>query len=267
MVARPKESSRDKRANRAGGARPPRRGILETIVAGGGSRGSGAPPPRARLVDLAAEWLGTVVALKRVTLLPDAAALRARALELKAKLESGARDGGFSAADVEAAVFALVAFLDETVLNSAGPARDVWVSKPLQLELFGQNVAGEEFFDRLDRMRRERDTRIEALEVYYCCLAFGFGGKLRLAGPERLQALLAEVERDIASVRGTGKRPLAPHALRQDEGVDSVAAGFPIWVTLAAFVVAVTLVWLLVLLVSNVAAGRAAGAIRGLLTH
>jgi type VI secretion system protein ImpK len=263
-----KDNSRDRRPGRAAAPRAQRRGILETIVAGGSGRsGGGTPPPRARLVDLASEWFSTVIALKRVTLLPDADALRARALELKAKFEQEARDGGFSAADTEASVYAMVAFLDETVLNAAGPAREAWVSMPLQLQLFGQNVAGEEFFIRLDKMRRERDTRVEALEVYYCCLAFGFGGALRLLGPERLQSLLGEVERDVAAVRGTSKRALAPHAMRKDEGDDSVAAGIPVWITLAAFVVAVTLVWLLVLLVSSVAAGRAAGAIHGLLAH
>jgi type VI secretion system protein ImpK len=267
MAGSRRDSDRGKRAGRAAAARPARRGILETFVGGGGGRGASAPPPRARLVDLASEWFAMVVALKRVASLPDAGALRVKALELKAKFEQDAREGGFSAADTESAVFALVAFFDETVLNSSGPARDAWISRPLQLELFGQNVAGEEFFDRLDKLRRERESRIEALDVYYCCLAFGFAGKFKLAGPEKVKALLAEVERDVAAVRGTAKRPLAPHALRQDEFGSDVAAGIPIWILFAVFFGALTVTWLLIALVSNVAAGGAANAIRGLLAH
>lgn len=244
-----------------------RRGILETLAFDVGPRRAAAPPPKARLVDLAADWLGLIVALKGAQGLADPAGLRAQALEHKSRFEQAAREKSFAAADTEAATYALVAFLDETVLNAAGAAREAWISRPLQLELFGSNVAGEEFYARLDLLRRERESRIEALEVYYCCLAFGFGGRLRLGSPEKLQALIGEVGRDVTAVRGAGAGPLAPHAARGEELAGAVAAGVPAWLSLVVFVPAILLTFLLVKLFAHLGAAGAARAIRDLLAH
>jgi len=218
-----------------------------------------------RLVDLASDWLSTVLALAQVPELPDAAAVRARALDLKGRFEAG--EQGFTAADVEAAVFAMVAFLDETVLNNRGAAREVWISRPLQLELYGRQLAGEEFFERLEALRHEREVRIEALEVYCCCLAFGFAGRMRLGAPEKLVALLDEVQRDIAAVRGDGRLALAPNAGHRRERAAEEVRGLAWWVPALAFVPAVALVFLVVWLLAWLGAGHAAAAIRGLLAR
>ena len=237
---------------------------LETVIVQSGQRVKVEAADRPRLVDLCGEWLTLIVTLGRAEALPDPTGLRARVMEIKSRLEDAASRHGFSAADAEAASFALVAFLDETILNSSGPARDQWLAKPLQLELYGQMVGGEEFFDRLDRLRREREERIEALEVYFCCMAFGFSGKYKLSGPERIRSLLAEVERDIAAVRGPSQRPLAPHATRRD-AFKEAAQGIPMWISLLVFIPATLLVYLLIMLVTRLSAGSAARAIQGFL--
>jgi type VI secretion system protein ImpK len=245
-----------------GGSR--RDATLDTVIVQSGRSAKAEAAVRPRLVDLCGEWLTLIVTLGRAESLPDPVGLRARAMEIKSRLEDSSRQHGFSAADAEAASFALVAFLDETILNSSGPARDQWLAKPLQLELYGQMVGGEEFFDRLDRLRREREERIEALEVYFCCMAFGFSGKFKLSGPERIRSMLAEVERDIAAVRGPSQRPLAPHATRRD-AFKEAAQGIPMWISLLVFIPATLLVYLLIMLISRFAAGGAANAIRGFL--
>jgi type VI secretion system protein ImpK len=237
---------------------PPRRG-------GGGRRSSEGEPPggsRVRLVDLSSDWLSMIVAIRSSTDgRLDANLIRNRTLELKGRLEQDGARQGTMAADVEAAVFALVVFLDETALRAGGPLRDAWVARPLQLEWFGTNTGGDEFFSRLDGMRRERENRIEAIEVYACCLAFGFLGRFGLSGPERVKSLLTEVERDIAAVRGTGRRALAPHAARPDDQGVEVAGRFPLWLALAVFVPALVLVFLLLKLGAVIGARGAAGAI------
>jgi type VI secretion system protein ImpK len=244
--------------------RTPRRGVLETLIAEPAPRRS--PPARARLVDACAEWLSLIVTLRQAETLGDAQALRARALELKTQLEDAARRGGFSAADTEAAVFALVGFYDETVLRAPGPAREAWIARPLQLEFYGAMLAGEQFFERLDRMRADRENRIEALEVYYACLAFGFAGKYAFAGPERLKSMLVEIEGDIAAVRGTGRRALAPHAARQDEaGGAATGATIPWYYALGAFVGAVLVTWLLLKLIESIGGASDAATIRRML--
>jgi len=214
-----------------------------------------------RLVDLASDWLSTVLALGHVTELPDPAALRARALELKSRFEREAGEQGFTANDTEEAVFAMVAFLDETVLNSRGAARDTWISRPLQLELYGRQLAGEEFFERLERLRRDREKRIEALEVCCCCLAFGFAGRYRLGTPDKLAALLGDVQRDVAAARGTGHSPLAPNVARRNERVAEESRGMPWWLPVVIFVPAVLLSFAFVWLLARLGAGHAATAI------
>jgi type VI secretion system protein ImpK len=220
---------------------------------------------QARLVDSASDWLSTVLALAHVPELPDAAALRARMLELRQRFEREAGELGFTASDTEDALFAMVAFLDETVLNCRGAARDAWISRPLQLELYGRQLAGEEFFERLERLRKDRETRIEALEVYCCCLAFGFAGRMKLAPAEKLSALLDDVQRDVAAARGSGHAPLAPNAGRRNERVAEESGGMPWWLAPVLFVPAVLLSFLVVWGLARLGAGHAAGAIRGLL--
>jgi len=217
-----------------------------------------------RLVDLCGDWLSLVAALRGASGSIDAAALRTRALELRDRFALEARAAGFAAADIEAATFAIVAFLDETVLSSGGTARDTWMARPLQLELFGIYTAGQDFFDRLDRMRREREARIEALEVCFACLALGFAGKYRLESLETLANLTGEVERDVAAVRGIAPGSLSPRAVRREELAMVVAESVPSWLAVAAFVVVVGLTWLVIFLLSRHDAASAARAIERL---
>lgn len=226
-----------------------------------------AAPVRTRLVDLASDWLATVLALSEVGELPDAAALRARALELKSRFERESAEQGFLAVDVEDAVFAMVALLDETILMSKGAARDAWIGKPLQLELYGRQLAGEEFFDRLEKLRRDRDSRIEALEVYVCCLAFGFMGRMRLGPPERLIELLGATQQEVASVRGGGISALAPNSGRRAEQVAEESSGLAWWIPPAVFIPAVIVSFLVVWLIARLTAGGAADAIQRLVAR
>jgi type VI secretion system protein ImpK len=268
------------------GGRPPAPGetakrggdVTETMIVQGGRRPSPAAdrprparerraavavvaPPR--LVDLAADWLSTVLALAQAHELPDARALRARALELKERFEREAAQQGFASADVEDAVFAMVAFTDQTVLNSAGGARATWIASPLELELYGRQLAGNEFFERLDLLRQAGESRVEALEVYACCLAFGFTGRYRLT-PDRLPALVEEVQRDAEAARGRATLPLAPNAGRRFERVSEERGGMPWWMPPLGFLAATLLAYLLVWLVSALGARGIASAIQRL---
>lgn len=233
---------------------------------GRGDNGNGEGSGRIRLVDLCSDWLSMVVALRQAPSPNlDANLIRTRATELKARLEQDGARSKVNPVDVEAASFALVAFLDESAIRAGGALRDAWFQRPLQLELFGTNRAGEEFFTRLDGLRRDRDARIEALEVYACCLAFGFQGQMGMAGPERVKAVLSEVDNDIAAVRGTGRRPLAPHAARPDDAGGNITGKFPIWLALAVFVPAIVLTWLVIKLIAVLGANGTRNAIARLL--
>jgi type VI secretion system protein ImpK len=87
------------------------------------------------------------------------------------------------AADAEQACYALVALFDEIAMHYEGVLKDYWQPRLLQLRFFGENIAGEGFFDRLTALRGDA-KRVPALRVFYLCLLFGFRGKYRLRGSE-----------------------------------------------------------------------------------
>lgn len=103
------------------------------------------------------------------------------------------------------AKYAFCALLDEIVLSSGLPIRDEWEAAPLQLRLFGEHLAGEGFFDRLERLRQDPAANIELLEIFHTCLLLGFQGKYLLEGSEKLNYLIARLGQEIAAIRGPSK--------------------------------------------------------------
>ena len=93
------------------------------------------------------------------------------------------------------ALFAVCAFADEAVLDSAWAERGAWMRNKLQQVRFHTANAGVEFFERMEMLVAEiaRDAaqdppadgggsiadngRREVLEVYAACLTLGFRGK------------------------------------------------------------------------------------------
>lgn len=135
----------------------------------------------------------------------DADAFRLHAKHVLAAAEQEARNAGYASADVKLALFAAVAFLDESVLNSGQPMFAEWPRKPLQDELFGGHLAGEVFFQYL-RQLLERDDSPELgdlLEVFQLCLLLGFQGRYSMGdGGGELHAFTQRAGEKIARIRG-----------------------------------------------------------------
>ncbi len=140
---------------------------------------------------------------------------------MKLALQEAERDGivaRYSSDDLTNAQFAVVALLDEAILSSKDPGRDLWRKQTLCVDLFGEANAGDVFFDRMQGLvRREETMRLgDLLEVYLLCLLLGFEG--RYGGAMRGESLvLAErVRRRIEGIRGLDYRlspPLYPGAV------------------------------------------------------
>ena len=181
----------------------------------------GTPGRRAENLALVFQELFTVIARLRSDrqAVGDAEVFRGA---MRGALKRAEQDGlarGYSSDDVRLGSFALVAFLDESVLNSRKPVFDDWSRKPLQEELFGGHMAGEVFFQTLDRLLARRDSRdlADVLEVYALCLMLGYKGRYSLSGPEALRGIRDSVAEKIARIRGP-LGPLAP-AWAPDAGV------------------------------------------------
>jgi type VI secretion system protein ImpK len=107
--------------------------------------------------------------------------------------------------------FAVVAFLDESVLNLRSAVFADWVRKPLQEELFGVHVGGEIFFRNLERLMGQVDSPVLAdiLEVYLLCLALGYAGRYSVSGKGELKTIRETVMQRLWRIRG-GRQSLAP---------------------------------------------------------
>ena len=126
--------------------------------------------------------------------------------------EAEATRNGFAPDDVRLATFAVVAFLDETILNSNNPLFADWPRMPLQEELFGVHTAGEMFFQCIDRLMAKGDSpqAADVLEIYALCLLLGYRGRYSISGQESVRAIVSTVIDKLHHLRG-GPRPLAPN--------------------------------------------------------
>jgi type VI secretion system protein ImpK len=139
----------------------------------------------------------------------DAETFRAQMRQALRMAEQEARSRGCSPEDVKQVVFAVVAFLDESVLTSRNPVFSNWPRLPLQAEMFGHQLAGETFFQELQKALNRSDSQETAdlLEVYYLCLLLGFKGRYAAGGD--LRAIMAAIQEKIRRVRGA-VGPLSP---------------------------------------------------------
>jgi len=98
--------------------------------------------------------------------------VRARIMQLLS--ESQRKGQEFAPDEYDQARFAICAWVDEAIMNSAWEARLAWTKEPLQLKFYQTTNAGELFFERLNTLGPHQS---EVREVYYLCLAMGFMGR------------------------------------------------------------------------------------------
>lgn len=116
--------------------------------------------------------------------------------------EQEARSAGYSGEDVKQAIFAVVAFLDESALGCRNPAFADWARLPLQADMYGHQLAGEVFFQEVQKTLNRSDSpeTADLLEIYYLCLLLGFKGRYAAGGD--LHSIMARIREKIRRVRG-----------------------------------------------------------------
>jgi type VI secretion system protein ImpK len=118
--------------------------------------------------------------------------------------QGDARANGYGAEDLNMATFAVVAFVDESILNSRNPVFADWPRMPLQEELYGGHVAGELFFRNLQTVleRIDSGSTADLLEVYYLCLLLGYTGRYGAGNAGELPGITAAIRDKLHRVRG-----------------------------------------------------------------
>jgi type VI secretion system protein ImpK len=196
----------------------------------------------------------------------DAPSFRFHIRETLKRADGEGRKCGYTAEDIQLAIFAVVAFLDESILNLRNPIFADWPRQPLQEELYGHHVAGEVFFQYLQQILGRNDSQdlADLLEVYYLCLVLGFGGRYSAGGRGELRSVLEMTAEKIRRIRG-GSVELSPGWRLPPEMVR--AARRDPWVHRLAFSAVGSLVLaVLLFFIFKVALGGGVSALQSILT-
>src|SRR3989344_8986722 len=100
----------------------------------------------------------------------DAEVFRDRLKQFLTQFERGAGKLGASADDIYACKYAFCATVDEAVLMSSFKVRESWQRLPLQVQVFGYQLAGGQFVLQLDVFRHQGASRLLVLVGYPLCL-------------------------------------------------------------------------------------------------
>jgi type VI secretion system protein ImpK len=186
------------------------------------------------LLDLLYDGFYMIFMLRNRAAPIDADAFRARIRDFLAGFEREARRLQAEREDIHLAKFAFCALVDEVVLMSQSKVRDAWERLPLQLELFGEQLAGERFFEHLERLREGGASKVQLLEVFHMCQLMGFQGKYVVEGSEKLGYLTGRVGDEIAQHKGK-RLGFAPHWAAPDRVVHALRSETPAWAMASIF--------------------------------
>ncbi len=193
-----------------------------------------APREANSLLDLLYDGFYMIFLLKNGYTPTDAEAFRERIRSFLSAFERGSKRLRTSAEDLYEAKFAVCALIDEVVLMSRLDLRDVWSRRPLQLEFFGEQLAGERFFETLEKLRQAGAAKVQVLEVHHMCLLLGFQGKYILEGSEKLSYLTSRLGEEIAQLKGK-RAAFAPHWAAPDRISNALRRDVPLWVVGSVF--------------------------------
>lgn len=136
---------------------------------------------------------------------------------------------------IQVAKFGLASFVDEAVLTNNFPLREEWEKYPIQLEHFGEQLAGNKFYEKLEAMLRQIEVTADAVEIYYVCMLLGFKGRYAVYEHDKLLATMQQTADALVKAGKIAPVELSPHWLVQDQPVPPEKKGMPTWAKITAF--------------------------------
>ncbi len=128
-----------------------------------------------RLIDFFADIFAyTLLLLENSANQPSIDQAREELEKLFSQARHTALDKGVDRETFAEAMFAVCAWVDETLLCSNWEARDEWKKNQLQRMHFNTTNAGVEFFDKLEKLEPGQK---HLMEVFATCLVLGFRGR------------------------------------------------------------------------------------------
>jgi type VI secretion system protein ImpK len=104
------------------------------------------------------------------------------------------------------------------------------------LKFFGEHLAGENFFEKLNKLRQGGEKNLDLLELYYTCLQLGFEGMYKMRGLEALMAMQVDLRSQIDGYRGIVDPKLAPDGVPKTSIIARVSRHVPYWVIIVVTV-------------------------------
>ena len=135
---------------------------------------------------------------------------------------------------VNVAKFGLAAFVDETVLTNNFPLRNEWEKNALQLKYFGEQLAGNKFFDKLDSMLAQIEVTQDAVEGYYYCMLLGFKGRYAVYEQDKLLSTMQKTADALVKVGKIKPVELSPNWIANDQPKPPEKRGMPVWAKIGA---------------------------------
>ena len=193
--------------------------------------------------ELTRDCFGAIIQLRRLGASgsPDPQMLHTRLCWFIDRMIQWGREGQVPQEDLGDLVYAIVALADEAAL-AIPSVQQFWMYNLLQQRYFNENLAGENFFRRLETLRAD-PRRYAILRIYYLALLFGFQGRYRVRGGDAELAQLTETLRlDLARHKFIEEENLSPHGGRPQEVVGGGRSNLPVLgLSLAAVAVAVAI--------------------------
>ncbi len=204
------------------------------IGSGSNSNSTFKNPQVNNLVDLLHDSFYIVFLLRNQYVPENPEQFKTKILDYLNKFEQQAKKLQFSAEDIQDAKYAYCALLDETIVTQQDPMffnlQNSWMINPLQLNLFGSQLAGYRFFEFLEQLRVKGKDRLASLEVFHYCLLLGFQGKYRIESLESLNHLVARVGDEIDFLKGK-KTSFSPFSALPDQIKNMIHGELPfLWI-------------------------------------
>ncbi|MEZ5306133.1 MAG: type IVB secretion system protein IcmH/DotU [Pyrinomonadaceae bacterium] len=160
--------------------------------------------------------------------------LRPKVAQLLEEFEKRAERYRFNHKVVRVSKFALASFVDETILTNDFPLKDEWEKYPLQLEYFGEQLAGNKFFEKLEAMLKQMEITADAVEIYYVCMLLGFKGRYGVYEQDKLLSIMQATANALVKAGKIVPTELSPNWLAVDQPEPPKKRGMPVWAKISA---------------------------------
>lgn len=140
----------------------------------------------------------------RVQRVTDTDSFRANVQRMISAAVNEARGMGYTNETAQMALYAIIGFLDESVLSSNDPVFANWARQPMQELMFGNHNAGEFFFRNVNELLNRPDSAelADNLELHAVCMMLGYQGRFAMGNASEIQDILRRIREKIARVRG-----------------------------------------------------------------